>query len=101
MKNKFISVSKAKAKLLELVRSLSDKGESYVLTKDGEPVGALLPMEVYDAFLETAEIQSDSQLMKNLQEALQDEKQGRLWIRDQKGRWLKYKKHPTIKKKAA
>ena len=98
MKNKFISVSKAKAKLLELIRSLSDKGESYVLTKDGEPVGALLPMEVYDAFLETVEIQENPKLMKELHESLQDEKQGRIWMRDQKGRWLKYKDH---KKKAA
>ena len=99
MKNKFISVSRAKAKLLELVRTLSDKGESYVLTKDGEPVGALLSMEVYDAFLETVEIQESPQLMAQLEEALHDEKQGRIWMRDKKGQWLKYKE--SRKKKAA
>lgn len=92
MKFKIISLSKAKAHLLELARHLDEKGESYVLTKDGEPVGALIPMDEYDAYLETIEIEENPLLMKELQAALEEERKGRLWKRDSHGKWIRHKK---------
>lgn len=92
MRHKIISVSKAKSKLLELVRNANEAGEAYLLTKDGEPIGALVPLEDYEALLETADVLSDPNTLKDLEQALEDEKKSRLWKRDSKGQWIKNKK---------
>jgi prevent-host-death family protein len=89
MKQEIVSVSKAKARFLTLVRSLEEEGRAYVLIKDGEPVGALVPMDDYESYLETREIENDQNLMKQLRRAMQDERSKRLWTRDDKGRWLR------------
>mgnify|MGYP003353628674 CR=1 FL=1 len=92
MRHKIISVSMAKSKLLELVRNANEAGEAYLLTKDGEPIGALVPLEDYEALLETADVLSDPNTLKDLEQALEDEKKSRLWKRDSKGQWIKNKK---------
>ncbi len=99
MRHKIISISKAKSKLLELARKANSEGQAYLLTKDGEPVGALVPLEDYESLLETADVLSDPETLKNLEEALADEKKSNLWKRDAKGKWVKIKK--TTKKSAA
>ena len=65
---------------------------AYVLTRDGEPVSALVPIEDYESLLETMDILADKKTMRDLTAALADERRGRLFIRDKSGRWLKYKK---------
>ena len=91
MRHKIISISKAKAKLLELIRKVNE-GNAYLLTKDGEPVGALIPMEDYEALLETSDVLSNPQTLKDLKKALDDEKKGKVWERDTSGRWIPRKK---------
>ena len=92
MRHKLIAISKAKARLLELARKVSEEGEAYILTKDGEAVGALVPMEDYESLLETADVLSDQETLKNLEAALKDEKSNNLWKRDKSGKWVKLKK---------
>ena len=53
---KIISISKAKAKLLELARAAEELGESFILVRDSEPVGAFIPFDEYEALLETLDI---------------------------------------------
>ena len=89
MKQEFVSVSKAKARFLNIVRSLENEGRAYILTKDGEPVGALVPMNEYESYLETQEIEHDRDLMEQLRHAISDEKSGRLWARNKDGEWVK------------
>ncbi len=90
MKQTIMSLTKAKAKLLELARAANDNGEAFILTKDGAPVSALIPMNEYEAFLETVEIEEDADLKKVLARSLRDEKAGRLWTRDKSGKWKKH-----------
>ncbi len=97
IKSKFIPISKAKAQLLALVRTMNETGESYILTKDGEPKCVLLPTEIYEIYLETMEIQENPELMSELKQALTEEKKEHLWTRDKKGRWIKYSSKPTKK----
>ena len=92
MRHKIISISKAKAKLLELARKANEEGEAYLLTKDGEPVSALIPLEDYEALLETVDVLADEKTLSDLEDALEDEKKGKLWKRDKKGKWVKKKK---------
>jgi prevent-host-death family protein len=91
MRHKILSVSKAKAILLELTRAVQEEGKAYVLTRDGEPVSALVPMEDYEALLETEDILADRKTLKDLATALDDERKSRLWKRDRSGKWVKFK----------
>lgn len=97
MRHKIVSVSKAKAKLLQYVRAASEEGQAYLLTKDGEPVVALIPLEDYESFLETGDVIANDSLMKDIRRALNDEKHNKLWLRDRHGKWTMVKKE----KKAA
>jgi prevent-host-death family protein len=92
MRHKLIAISKAKAKLLELTRKVSEDGAAYILTKDGEAIGALVPMEDYESLLETSDLLTDQKIMKNLEAALKDEKSNNLWKRDKGGKWIKLAK---------
>lgn len=92
MRHKTVSVSKAKATLLELVRKVNDEGEAYLLTRDGEAVSALVPLEDYEALVESSDVRSDIQTMKDIRLALEDEKKGRLWRRNSSGQWIRMKK---------
>src|SRR5207247_9449772 len=92
MRHSILSVSSAKARLLELTRKVNEEGKAYLLTKDGEPVSALVPVEDYEALLETHDILVDHKTMKDLAAALDDEKRSRLSRRDQSGRWPRLKK---------
>lgn len=89
MRHKIVSVSQAKAKLLEFARRADEEGRSYLLTKDGVPLVALVPMETYEAFLESSDVLADPTTLVNLKQALKDERAGRLWKRDRNGRWTK------------
>lgn len=100
MKHKFVTVSQAKSKLLELTRKVDEEGQAYLVTKDGVPVAALVPLEEYESWLETNEIMSDSDLMKSLEAALEDEKKGKLFSRDSSGKWIPHKKKKAGKKAA-
>lgn len=92
MRHKIISISKAKARLLEIARKVNEEGDAYLLTKNGAPYGVLVPLEEYEALLETADVLADSGTVSSLESALQDERKGRLWKRDRHGKWIKAKK---------
>jgi len=96
MRHEILSVSKAKARLLDLTRKVQEEGRAYVLTRDGEPVSALVPIEDYDSLLETMNILADKKTMQDLAAALADERRGRLFKRDKSGKWIKYKKTKRV-----
>jgi prevent-host-death family protein len=96
MRHEILSVSKAKARLLDLTRKIQEEGRAYVLTKDGEPVSALVPIEDYESLLETMDILADRKTLRYLAAAFADERRGRLFKRDKSGRWLKYKRTKRV-----
>lgn len=89
MRHKIISVSQAKAQLLKLARQADEEGQAYLLTRDGHPLAALVPIEDYESLLETSDVMSDPATLRHLEEALEDERAGRLWKRDRRGRWVR------------
>jgi prevent-host-death family protein len=91
-----LSVSKAKARLLDLTRKIQEAGRAYIPTRDGEPVSALVPIEDYESLLETMDILADKKTLRDLAVALADERHGRLFKRDSNGRWSKYKKTKRV-----
>ena len=96
MRHKIVSVSQAKARLLELVRQVDEEGKAYLLTKDGEPVSALVPIEDYEALQETLDVLGNQKTMEHLKKALRDEKSSKLWKRDSEGKWARMKRSKKV-----
>ena len=89
MRHKLISISKAKAKLLEIAREVNEEGSAYLLTKDGVAIGVIVPIEDYEALLETDDVLANHAILKSLKAAIDDETKGKLWRRDKSGQWQK------------
>ena len=92
MKHKIISVNTAKTKFLELARKVNEEGLAYVIKQNGDPIRALIPMESYESMLETSDILSDQETLKNIENALEEIKTHKLWKRDKNGQWIRLKK---------
>jgi len=77
-----ISITQAKNKLPELARRLQNMGESFVIVKDSEPVGALIPIDEYESMLETLDIlETEPDILRKLKKAESEIKDGKytLW----------------------
>lgn len=91
MRHTILSVTQAKAKLLELTRELEEEGRSFVLTKNGLAVGALVPIEDYEALSETFDILGNPALMKKIRRSLKQAEKGPVWKWGPKNKWVKAK----------
>jgi len=78
-----VPLSRAKARLSDLVRRVREEHSSFAITHRGKPEGVLLSFEEYESLLETVEILSDRELMASLGRGLKDEKAGRLYSHGQ------------------
>ena len=75
----YVPITKAKSKLLDLVRSLHETDNVIAITKNGLPEAILLSMEKFEGLLETIEILSDEETISSLKKATQEAEQGK-WL---------------------
>ena len=75
----YIPVTKAKAKLLELVRKIKDSDDTIAITKNGLPEVVLISMNKFQGLLETMEILSDEKAMKAIRKSIQEADKG-VWV---------------------
>ena len=76
--DEYISVSTAKARLLEVLRRIEEQGGKVVITKNGTPKAVLLQYEDFEGLLETIDILSDSRTAEGIKKGLKDIKAGRV-----------------------
>ncbi len=76
----YIPITRAKAKLLELVREIHDKDTTVAITKNGVPETVMISIEQWESTRETMAILADEQAMKQLRASLQDEKNGKPFV---------------------
>jgi prevent-host-death family protein len=57
---KIVPVREFRTKLSELLNDVADRREHVLVTRNGKPAAALVPIDEYEALEETAEILSDS-----------------------------------------
>lgn len=74
----FVPITQAKAKLLDMVRQIHDTNDTIAITKNGIPEAVILSMAKFEGFLETIDILSDPDVMKQLKGSAKDVKEGRL-----------------------
>ena len=74
----YMSVSTAKARLLEVLRRIEEQRAKVVITKNGIPKAVLLNYEDFEGLLETIDILSDSKTVSGIKKGLKDIKAGRM-----------------------
>lgn len=72
----YISVTKAKSQILNIIRDIGIYDSTLAITKNGLPHAVLISMEHYVALQETIEILSDNNMMEQLHNSMQELKNG-------------------------
>jgi antitoxin YefM len=81
--HRFVPLTKAKNKLLEIIREVEKDDATVAVTKNGVPAAVILSMERFEGLLETVDIFSDATTIKSLKKSLRQA---------QKGHWIPYEK---------
>jgi len=77
----YIPVTRAKGKLLDIIRKIEASDDTVAITKNGVPEAVMISMKKYEGLLETLEILSDEMAMKSLRKSIKEA---------QKGKWLSH-----------
>jgi len=80
--DRYISITEAKTRLLDLVRDLGKKTDVVAITKNGVPAAVLLSVDKFEGLLETIDILGDETAMKSLRRSLREARAGR-WVTDE------------------
>ncbi len=74
----YVTITQAKAKLLDMVRQLHDTDDTIAITKNGVPEAVMLSMRKFEGLLETLNILADPEIMRQLRGSAKDVKAERL-----------------------
>lgn len=67
-----ISIRELRPKLADILKSVHDRFDRYIVTKRGRPEAVIMSIEDYESILETMDIQSDKSLVRRLKNAEED-----------------------------
>ena len=76
----YIPITRAKAKLLDMVREIHDKDSTVAITKNGVPEAVMISMDQWESTRETMAILADENVMKQLRASIHDEKDGKPFV---------------------
>lgn len=76
-------MTSVKRNLMKLLKKVQEEGSPLVITKDGRTAGVLMSGEDYEGLMETLEILSDKQLVRQLKKADEDFRKGRFYSHEQ------------------
>ncbi len=68
----YVPVTKAKAKLLDMIRDIDDKDDTIAITKNGVPQAVIMSMEQYEAMRETMAIMADEDIMGQIRDSIKE-----------------------------
>ncbi len=71
-----VSVREFRARLAELIDTVTGRGEHVVVTRNGRPEAVLVDIDEYESMEETIEILSDPETMAAIEEGLADFERG-------------------------
>jgi antitoxin YefM len=75
----YIPVTKAKSKLLDIIRKIESSDDTVAITKNGVPEAVLLSMNKFEGLVETLEILSDEKAMKSIRKSILEAREGK-WL---------------------
>lgn len=86
---KTLSISEVRQNLASLVDRAQKRFDEYVITVNGKPAAVLMSAVEYESWKETEEILADKVAMKEIKEAEEDIKKGRVYDWEEVKRELK------------
>ena len=75
----YIPVTKAKSKLLDIIRKIESSDDTVAITKNGVPEAVLLSMSKFEGLVETLAVLSDEKTMKSLRKSIKEARDGK-WV---------------------
>ena len=75
----YIPVTKAKTKLLDIIRKIESSDDTVAITKNGVPEAVLLSMSKFEGLVETLEVLSDEKAMKSIRKSIKEARDGK-WL---------------------
>ncbi len=72
-----MNITEARNKLTSLPEELIQGRETLAITKQGKPVLAPMPRDLYESLIEIMEIMSDPEMMQAFRDGVQDIREGR------------------------
>lgn len=75
---KTLPITEARQNLTTLVDRANKRLDEFVITVNGKPAAVIMSVDEYEGWKETNEILADKRLMKDLKEAEEDIRQGRV-----------------------
>ncbi len=75
----YIPVTKAKTKLLDIIRKIESSDDTVAITKNGVPEAVLLSMNKFEGLVETLEVLSDEKAMKSIRKSIKEAREGK-WL---------------------
>ena len=73
----YIPVTKAKSKLLDIIRKIEGSDDTVAITKNGVPEAVLLSMNKFQGLVETLEVLSDEKAMKSIRKSIKEAREGK------------------------
>ena len=74
---KYISIRDLRKNLANVIKDTKAHYERYVVSKRGKPEAVLMSMDDYEGWLETLEIMSDPEAVKDIEEAEKEFEEGK------------------------
>ena len=81
--DKILPVTQVKRHFLDILKSIEEEDSTFAVTRNGKAVGIIMTPGRYESLLETIEILSDKQVVKNMELSTQDFKAGRVYSHDE------------------
>ena len=76
---KILPVTKVKRELLDILKSMDKEYTTITMTRNGEPVGVIMTPDRYESLLETIEILSNKNILRDLKTSQKDFKSGKVF----------------------
>ncbi|MBI1908660.1 MAG: type II toxin-antitoxin system Phd/YefM family antitoxin [Deltaproteobacteria bacterium] len=77
--DKILPVTQVKRELTGLLKHLKRRGGVVAITTDGRATGVLMTTEEYEGLMESLEILGDVPLLRSLNRALRENRQGKVY----------------------
>ena len=75
----YIPVTKAKSRLLSIIRKIESSDDTVAITKKGVPEAVILSMNKFEGLVETLEVLSDVNAMKSIRKSIIEAREGK-WL---------------------
>jgi antitoxin YefM len=91
---KIVPVREFRTRLAELLSDVADRRDHVLVTRNGKPAAALVPIDEYEALEETAEILSDPDAIAAIEAGLAELERGETVTLEDLGRELAERRSP-------